>query len=153
MAAGKTHGAVSFSYDISGGKGPLFGRIPERELDVVVRSSASGLVSVVNTNAPMRTGDLRRGIIPSPMAERSATPGKIVYDVYMDEKMNSTFVKHSKSGKRYYYPASMEYGFIQRDGMRYPGQYYMRDTSVSYYATHEAAVLQRVERVIKEMEP
>ena len=76
-----------------------------------VRRSVNGLLYKVRSNAPQKTGELRSGIIPSPAAERTATPYRIVYDVYMDEGKNEIFVKMSKAGKRYYYPASQEYRF------------------------------------------
>jgi len=45
----------------------------------------------------------------------------------MDSSMNDIFVKISKDGKRSYYPAAQEYGYITRDGGYMPGAYFMRD--------------------------
>lgn len=120
-----------------------------------VRMSAGKLVSLTRTAAPVKTGALRRGIVVSPVAERNATPGKTVYDVYMDDKMNDTFVKYSK-GKRYYYPASQEYGFRTTPGprgqsRRVPGRYFLKNTSVSYYDAHEAAVAEAVEKLLEDL--
>lgn len=63
--------------------------------------------------APKKDGMLRIGIIPSPWEEKSRSEGKIGRQVYMDAGMNETFVKTSKNGTRYYYPASQEYGFLR----------------------------------------
>ena len=92
------------------------------------RSAASYVLALARRNAPKKSGDLRRGIVLSPFAERSRYQGKAVYQVYLDEKMNDTFVKYAKSGKRYYYPASQEYGFRTktRAGEKHvPGKYFM----------------------------
>ena len=42
--------------------------------------------------------------------------------------MNDVFVKTTKDGKRYYYPASQEYGFITKDGGYVPGFHFLRDS-------------------------
>ncbi|MEG2289920.1 MAG: hypothetical protein RSA29_02630 [Clostridium sp.] len=71
-----------------------------------------------------QTGYMRKGIISK--AERSRVKGKKVYQVVMDPKMNDVFVKMSKDGKkRYYYPASQEYGFKTGRGYT-PGFHFMR---------------------------
>lgn len=123
----------------------------EREFSEIVRQSAGGLVSIVRTAAPYRTGALRGGLIVSPQAERSATPGKVVYDLYPDPGKNNVFAKYARDGKRYYYPASMEYGFRLINGGYYPGKYYMRDSSIRFASTHEANVVDGVNRILEEM--
>lgn len=121
-------------------------------LDGTVRRCQNGLLAKIRTTAPVKTGALRRGIVASPWAERSASPGKVVYDIYMDEKMNSTFVKYTKSGKRYYYPASQEYGFRKRYGRgKVPGKDFMKTTSIAYYDTLEAEVSAAVDRMLEEL--
>lgn len=124
-----------------------------------VETAAGTLVAIIRTNAPRKSGDLRSGIIPSPWEERTAVPGKVVREVYFDAAMNDTFVKVAKSGKRYYYPASQEYGFRiakqaaipgktpSRD--RVPGKYFMRDTAVEYAPAFAAGVQELVEEVAK----
>lgn len=72
-----------------------------------------------------QSGDLRKGIILK--GEKSKTKGKKVYQVTMDSGMNDRFVKITKSGKRYYYPASQEYGFRLRNGGYVPGFHFLRD--------------------------
>jgi hypothetical protein len=49
----------------------------------------------------------------------------------MNEKMNNVFVKYTKGANpiRYYYPASIEYGFITRSGRKTTGKRYMRSAS------------------------
>lgn len=116
--------------------------------------SASGTLAVrIRTKAPRKTGALISGIIPSPWEENSKYPGKIVRQVYMDAGMNDTFVKVTKSGKRYYYPASQEYGFrvANRSGnrvKRVPGKYFMAGTSIEYFPAFEKDVETLVEKVV-----
>ena len=141
--------------ELGAGQSMAVKRVCMDKLGQAVKMSANGLVSVTRTNAPKKTGALRRGLIVSPIAERSATPGKTVYDIYFDEKMNDTFVKYSR-GKRYYYPASQEYGFKAKEGPRapngkVPGRYYLKNTSVTYYDRHEAAVAEAVEQLLEDL--
>lgn len=98
----------------------------------VVQDTAERVAATARSLAPVRSGDLRRGIVASPWEENSVKPYKIGRQVYMDHRMNDTFVKTRKDGKRYYYPASQEYGFRvhQRSGTRkVDGKYFMRDAA------------------------
>ena len=70
------------------------------QIQRIVQSATASLAVMIRTNAPKKTGDLIKGIVPSPWEENSAYPGKIVRQVYMDAGMNDTFVKVTKSGKR-----------------------------------------------------
>lgn len=116
-------------------------RISEAEFEGPVRRSSEGLVYRICTRAPIRSGDLRAGLIVAPGREKSSVYGKIVNDIVFDSAMNDTFVKMSKAGRRYYYPASQEYGFKTRRGRKVPGLYYMRDTAAIYYTEHETAIV------------
>lgn len=153
-------GSGRFSFEIED-KGLLrdLAMVSTEKLGTVVRASAAGLASITRTQAPIYTGRpkrgvvagaLRAGIVPSPGEERSATEGKVVYDVWMDPAMNDTFVRYA-NGKRYYYPASQEYGFRTRSGGRKAGLYFMRNTAVSYYPAHEARVAQAVDKILEEI--
>lgn len=124
-----------------------------------VQTAAGRLAAIMRTNAPKLSGDLRSGIIPSPWQEKTAVPGKVVHEVYFDEGMNDTFVKISKAGKRYYYPASQEYGFRIANQSTLPGKapkrtkvtgkYFMRDTTVEYAPAFIAGAEELVEEVGK----
>lgn len=135
------------------------GKIQLKKDDIVrlVSSSAGKLAAVMRSSAPVYTGParagvvpgaLRRGIVPSPVAEKSASPYKTVYEVYWDEKMNGTFVKVAKSGKRYYYPASQEYGFRTKRGL-VPGKYFMSGSLVAYVPVMDAEIDRLVEEALK----
>lgn len=131
------------------------------QIQKLVESSAGTLAVRIRTNAPKKSGDLISGIIPSPWEENSKYPGKIVRQVYMDAGMNDTFVKMSKSGKRYYYPASQEFGFrlanptalpIQNSASagrnRIPGKFFMNDTFIDYIPVFEQAAEALVDKVV-----
>ena len=131
----------------------------------IVQTAAGTLAARIRTNAPKKSGDLIEGIIPSPWEENSAYPGKIVRQVYMDAGMNDTFVKVAKNGKRYYYPASQEFGFdianrstvtpqqaaayqVTARRKRVPGKFFMNDTFVEYIPAFAEDVEKFIEKVV-----
>lgn len=131
----------------------------------LVESAAGNLAVRIRTKAPRKTGDLISGIIPSPWEEKTKYPGKIVREVYMDAGMNDTFVKMTKSGKRYYYPASQEFGFriARRSTLtpgqaaaygatprrpRVPGKFFMNDTFIDYIPVFLTDAEQLVDEVV-----
>ena len=105
------------------------GQLPQRCVTPAARKGGQTLLRAVRAAAPVETGDLRRGIVLKP--EKSRRRGKKVYQVVFDANMNDVFAKVSKSGKRAYYPSSMEYGYVTRNGGYIPGYRFMRDTSNS----------------------
>ena len=54
-------------------------------------------------------------------------------------------------GKRYYYPASMEYGFITRDGGYVPGYHYLRDALVDNKAEIERVTVDELAKRIDKL--
>ena len=130
-----------------------------------VQTAAGTLAARIRTNAPKKSGDLIKGIVPSPWEESSAYPGKIVRQVYMDAGMNDTFVKITKNGKRYYYPSSQEFGFkiasrkamkpnqsaayqVSARSKRVPGKFFMNDTFVEYSSAFAEDVEKFVDKVV-----
>lgn len=126
-------------------------RTSDAEIEPAVRQSASGLLFATCAAAPVRSGALQSGLIIMPGREKSAIHGKVVNDIVFDAAKNETFVKHSKAGARYYYPASQEYGFKLRNGKRQPGLYYMRNTANAYYATHEENMVREVMKMLEDL--
>lgn len=135
------------------------------QIQSLVQTAAGALAVRIRTKAPRKSGDLISGIIPSPWEENSKYPGKIVRQVYMDAGMNDTFVKVTKNGKRYYYPASQEFGFqiARRSTLtlkqsaaygaaprrtRVPGKFFMNDTFVDYIPIFENDVEMLVDKVV-----
>ena len=126
-------------------------RISDAIINPLVKSSAEALRDRAQVRAPKKSGDLARGIIVNPICERSSNPHKTVHDVVFDAGMNDTFVKMTKTGKRYYYPASQEYGFQTVNGKRVPGKYFMRDAAVDFAYEHRDRIAGGVERVLEEV--
>lgn len=131
------------------------------QIQGLVESAAGTLAVRIRTNAPKKSGDLISGIVPSPWEENSKYPGKIVRQVYMDAGMNDTFVKVSKAGKRYYYPASQEFGFqiAKRTTLavrgpaaprrnRVPGKFFMNDTFIDYIPAFQKEAEDLVDKVV-----
>lgn len=113
----------------------------------------------IKLRAPKDTGDLRRGIDISVNPERSSRPGKAVWYIFFDDSMTDTFVKYSKNGKRYYYPASQNYGFDipKRTTLpgspnrrnHVPGIYFMQNGLADVAPAYVAAAQSLIERVTK----
>src|SRR5690554_6089105 len=100
------------------------GKVPQSAATQSARAGARIALRAAKANAPEDTGALKQGIILK--GERTRTRGKKVYDVMMDPAKNDIFVKMTKDGKRYYYPASQEYGFLTVDGGYVPGYRFLR---------------------------
>jgi hypothetical protein len=100
------------------------GKVPQTAATKSARAGGSIALKAAKANAPEDEGDLKRGLILK--RERSRIKGKAVYQVTLDPAMNDVFVKVSKDGKRSYYPASQEYGFLTVDGGYVPGYRYLR---------------------------
>lgn len=123
------------------------------QIQSLVQTAAGALAVRIRTKAPRKSGDLISGIIPSPWEENSKYPGKIVRQVFFDAGMNDTFVKMTKDGKRYYYPASQEYGFriANRAGnkvKKVPGKFFMRSSYFEYIPIFENDVATLLEKVV-----
>ena len=131
--------------DLAKSLGNMTEVLPNRELGKIVKRGADMVLRATRSAAPMKTGQLRDGIVLH--KEKSKHKGKAVYDVYMDPNKNDVFQKPIKNRVRSqrsyaYYPASQEHGFFSRrpdGGMTYtrpdgsvasinkvPGKHYMR---------------------------
>ena len=100
------------------------GKVPQSAATKSARAGGQIALKAAKANAPEDTGELKSGIILK--REKSRVKGKAVYDVMMDPAKNDIFVKTTKDGKRYYYPASQEYGFLTVDGGYVPGYRFLR---------------------------
>lgn len=99
-------------------------KVPQTVVTSAARAGGAIALKAAKANAPVDEGELRAGIILK--KERRTKLGKAVYDVMMDPAKNDIFVKTTANGTRYYYPASMEYGFITVDGSYVPGYRFLR---------------------------
>ena len=120
-------------------------KLPQKCVTNAAKDGANIALAAARANAPKDTGQLRKGIILK--GERKKVNGKKVYDVMMDPSMNDVFVKMA-NGKRYYYPASMEFGFITKDGKKTAGHHFLRDSLVNNREQIEAKVVERLAKEI-----
>lgn len=121
----------------------LFGELERLPQTVSTKAARAGGIIVQRAskrNAPVDEGNLKRGIIIK--REKSKVKGKAVYQVTFDARMNEHFVKVSKDGKRSYYPASQEFGWMLPDGRYIPGYRYMRKSADEESATVEKKILE-----------
>ena len=125
------------------------GRLPQKCVTPAAKKGGRIVLLAARAKAPWRFGDLANGIILK--GEKLRKRGKKVYDVMMDPAKNDIFVKTTKDGKRYYYPASMEYGFITRDGGYSPGFHYLRDSLVDNKAEIERTVVDELAKQIDKL--
>lgn len=102
-------------------------RMPQKCVNKAVNRGAAVVHKQIKRNAPVDTGELKRGIIRKPEKRRKL--GKRIVQIVFSAHMNDVFVKTSKEGKRAYYPASIEYGFRTKGGGYVPGEYFMRSSA------------------------
>jgi hypothetical protein len=112
----------------------LFDRLEKAPRRIAYKAARKGAViplRAAKRNAPVDTGNLKRGIVMK--RERARNDAKAVYQITIDPKMNDVFVKMSTNSKdskgqakRSYYPASQEYGYMTKNGRYIPGYRYMR---------------------------
>lgn len=144
-------GTVNFSI-----RSDMKGRLKKLSKDQIadkIKASPQKILGKVRAAAPVRTGALREGMILSGKYENTSVPGKVVYDIYPDPAKNNIFVKESKAGKRYYYPASMEYGFRipAYGGKRYPGKYFIKNAAVASETEHFQTVAKGIDEILTEL--
>lgn len=115
-------------------------KVPQTVVTQAARAGARIPLRAAKSNAPVDTGALRDGIIMK--KERRVKFGKAVYDIMMDPAKNNIFVKTTKDGIRYYYPASQEYGFMTVDGGYVPGYRFLRRAITENVVRIERKVLE-----------
>jgi len=125
------------------------GKLPQKCVTPAAKKGATIALKAAKANAPFLTGALEEGIVLK--GERARKKGKKVYQVTMNPAMNDVFVKTTKDGKRYYYPASQEYGFITRDGGYVPGIHFLRNSIDDNKAEMERVMVQELAKQIDKL--
>lgn len=98
--------------------------LPQKCINKSAKNGASISYKDAKDKAPFLTGALEEGIILK--AERTKKKGKKVYQISI--KDNPEFIKTGEDGKRYYYPASQEYGFKLKNGGKVEGLHFLRNS-------------------------
>ena len=102
------------------------GKFPTKELTQVVKKAANPILTDAKSRAPVKSGAMIKAMI---LKKEKSKPGKRVYQVTFDKAYNEVLAKESKDGKRSYYPASQEYGWITRSGRKIQGKHFLRDAA------------------------
>ena len=103
------------------------GGVTKKQLTPAVRKAMKPVLQAAREGAPVDTGALKKGIVLK--GEKNKPPLKKVFQVTMDKKKNDVFVKGLDAdgeGKRAYYPASQEYGFLKKNGGKVPGKHFLK---------------------------
>lgn len=96
-------------------------KMPQSQITKGARRGANVILKEARSLAPKgATKQLSKGIRLK--AERSKK-GKKVFQITF--KANPEFVKVTKDGTRYFYPASQEYGFRTRNGGKVDGKHFL----------------------------
>ena len=125
------------------------GKLPQKCVTKAAKKGAQIALKAAKQKAPFLTGALEEGIILK--GEKTRRKGKKVYQVTMNPAMNDVFVKTTKDGKRYYYPASQEYGFITKNGGYVPGYHFLRDSLVDNKEQIEKTVVEVLSKEIDKL--
>ncbi len=125
------------------------GKLPQKCVTPAAKKGAQIALKAAKQKAPFLTGALEEGIILK--GEKTRRKGKKVYQVTMNPAMNDVFVKTTKDGKRYYYPASQEYGFITKNGGYVPGYHFLRDSLVDNKEQIEKTVVEVLSKEIDKL--
>lgn len=103
------------------------GGVTKKQLTPAVRKAMKPVLQAARDAAPVDTGALKKGVILK--GEKNKPPLKKVFEVTMDKKKNDVFVKGLDAdgeGKRAYYPASQECGFLKKNGGKVPGKHFLK---------------------------
>lgn len=133
--------------------------IPSEKISLFTREWANIVEKSIVAKAPKKSGDLQRGICVSNTPEQSIYSHKAVWDVWFASSFSDIFVKISKNGKRYYYPASQNYGFdipkrttipnAPPGKNHVPGIYFMQEGLADVAPAYIAACQSLIDEVIK----
>lgn len=102
------------------------GKVPQTTVTKAAKAGASIAWKSAKAKAPVDIGELQGGIILK--AEKRTRAGKKVYDIMMNPAKNAVFVRMTKDGKRYYYPAAQEFGYMLVNGGYMPGLHFLRNS-------------------------
>lgn len=116
------------------------GKLPKSCVSSGARKGANVVLKAAKSYAPRRTGNLRKGM--KLLGEKSArSKPKKVYQITFKREMNDVFVKISKTGKRAYYPISVNAGFTTKRGVKTEGVHFLERAIEDNTESVKAAML------------
>lgn len=109
-------------------------RVGEIKKSVITKAARQGIDMILPdaiAGAPEKSGNLKKGIKKRLERPKKRSKYKSVYRIIFDTKMTDIFRKDIKNPGIYggknttgYYPISMEYGFLRKNGYR-EGEYFI----------------------------
>lgn len=121
------------------------GRVPAKALTQATKKAANIVRNQAKTDAPKETGLLKRSL---KLKSEKRKTGKKVYRIgFFAEGL----VKFSSTGKRSFYPASQEYGWIDRNGRHHPGKRFFRNAVDSNRRLIEETIVRELINSLREV--
>ena len=122
------------------------GEVPQKYVTASAKKGMNIVKKDAKADSPYLTGNLEKGIVLVP---EKTKPGKKVYRVVFDDKMNDVFQKPNKEGRiTGYYPVSQEYGFFAKDGRYIPGFAFVRGALEKDAPTVESTIVNTMQKKI-----
>lgn len=137
-------------------------KLPQKCVTGAAKDGAKIVLAAAKELAPVDSGDLKKGIV---MKGERRKKGKKVYDIGMDPNMRDVYSRQTATGKRrtvksggkvkykdgdYYYPASMEFGFMKKDGTKVPGHHFLHNALANNAALVEEKMLKKLLELINQ---
>ena len=123
-------------------------KVPKKYVTKAAKAGAKPILSEAKngTRILVDTGLMKSSLHLK--GERNRPKAKKVYQIAF--KANPAFVKVTKDGKRYFYPASQEYGYQLRNGGYMPGAKFMQSALQDNIALSEKIMVDTMIRGIRE---
>lgn len=134
------------------------GKVPQRAVQLAARKGALFAQRTAKANAPVDTGDLKKGI--KIFSEKRQKLGKKVYMVVFDYAYNHIYQKFNKAaqaeiakGKKgvqptAYYPASQEYGWVTQSGRKVQGKFFLRNSVANHRPQIQNIMMDVIEKQV-----
>jgi HK97 gp10 family phage protein len=122
------------------------GKVSQKVITKAAKSGAKIVRDDAKREAPVDTGDLKRGII---MKAEKRKRGKKVYDIKFSN--NPNFIKYGVNGKRYFYPAAVEYGWVSKNGKIVPGYAFLRNAHKNNDRRVKRMIIDKLKKGLEEV--
>jgi len=100
----KLEGAADFEKALD----QLVAKVARKIVTQPIRKGTKTIAENAKARTPVRTGAMKKAI--TVRASKTKRRGEISFNVIFDTKRYSRLVSHSKAGRRFFYPAAIEYG-------------------------------------------
>lgn len=120
-------------------------KFPTKYLTASVKKAGKIVLEKTRSYAPVgETGNLRDGLIF--VMEKGLKKGIRVGNITFNSEDSDKLVRYTKDGTRYFYPSSLEYGFISRSGRKIEGTRFMRRAAQDTQIQHAKKIIDEMMR-------